>query len=43
MPQIQLHPALRFTDHYIRVVRNTDYPVNSIVQRVRSSSGTPNQ
>jgi hypothetical protein len=22
MPQVQLHPALRFTDHYIRVVKN---------------------
>jgi hypothetical protein len=33
MPQIQLHPALRFTDHFIRVVRSTDYPSGSIVQR----------
>ncbi len=33
MPQVQLHPALRFTDHFIRVVRSTDYPPGSIVQR----------
>jgi hypothetical protein len=33
MPQVQLHPALRFTDHFIRVVRATDYPPGTIVQR----------
>ena len=33
MPQIQLHPALRFTDHFIRVVRASDYPLGSIRQR----------
>lgn len=34
MPQIQLHPALHFTDHYIRVVKSSDYPAGVISRRV---------
>jgi hypothetical protein len=26
MPVVQLHPALKFTDHYIRVVSKNDRP-----------------
>jgi hypothetical protein len=33
MPQIQLHPGLRFTDHFIRVAKVSEYPTEAIVQR----------
>ncbi len=33
MPYVQLHPALRFTDHYIRVVKAGDLPADVIRQR----------
>jgi len=33
MPYVQLHPALRFTDHYIRVVKSGDLPAGVIRQR----------
>lgn len=33
MPYVQLHPALRFTDHYIRVVKPGDLPAGVIRQR----------
>ena len=33
MPQIQIHPALRFTDHYIRSVKPSDYPQGVVVER----------
>jgi hypothetical protein len=33
MPYVQLHPALRFTDHYIRVVKAGDLPQGIIRQR----------
>jgi len=33
MPYVQLHPALKFTDHFIRVVRAGDLPPSSIMQR----------
>ncbi len=33
MPYVQLHPALRFTDHYIRVVKTGDLPADAIRQR----------
>lgn len=33
MPYVQIHPALRFTDHYIRVVKPGDLPPDAIHQR----------
>jgi hypothetical protein len=33
MPYVQLHPALRFTDHYIRIVKTGDYPESLFRQR----------
>jgi hypothetical protein len=33
MPDVQLHPALRFTDHYIRVVKAGDLPAGMIAHR----------
>ncbi|MBV9499574.1 MAG: hypothetical protein JO138_09390 [Acidobacteriaceae bacterium] len=33
MPYVQLHVALRFTDHYIRVVKTGDLPADTIRQR----------
>jgi hypothetical protein len=33
MPSVQLHPALRFTDHYIRVVKTGDLPPDVIRKR----------
>jgi hypothetical protein len=33
MPYVQLHPALKFTDHYIRVVKAGDYPVELLRRR----------
>lgn len=33
MPYVQLHPALRFTDHYIGVVKAADFPAGIIRQR----------
>ena len=33
MPYVQIHPALRFTDHYIRVVKAGDLPADAIRQR----------
>lgn len=33
MPYVQLHPALRFTDHFIRVVKAGDLPQSAIRQR----------
>jgi hypothetical protein len=37
MPYVQLHPALRFTDHYIRVVKVGDLPPEVIRQRSTGS------
>lgn len=36
MPQVQLHPALRFTDHYIRIVKPGDIPPGAIRGRPAS-------
>ena len=36
MPYVQLHPALRFTDHYIRIVKAGDLPAEIV--RVRPAS-----
>jgi hypothetical protein len=33
MPYIQLHPALRFTDHYIRITKPGDLPESAIRSR----------
>ncbi len=33
MPYVQLHPGLRFTDHFIRVVKAGDLPQSAIRQR----------
>ena len=33
MPYVQLHPALKFTDHFIRVVKNGDLPSSILRQR----------
>ena len=33
MPQIQLHPAIRFTDHFIRIAKAAGYPPGRMVQR----------
>ncbi len=33
MPYVQLHPALRFTDHYIRIVKAGDLPADAIRER----------
>ena len=33
MPYVELHPALRFTDHFIRVVRPGDLPASIIRKR----------
>lgn len=33
MPYVQIHPALRFTDHYIRVVKSGDLPADAIRRR----------
>ncbi len=33
MPYVQLHPALKFTDHFIRVVKPGDLPAEVIRQR----------
>lgn len=35
MPYVELHPALHFTDHYIRVVRAGDLPAERIRQRAK--------
>jgi hypothetical protein len=40
MPYVQLHPALHFTDHYIRVVKPGDLPTS--ILRVRAT-GPMNQ
>jgi hypothetical protein len=40
MPQVQLHPALRFTDHYIHVVRSSDYPPGRVVTRAPKTRAT---
>ncbi|MFL6354167.1 MAG: hypothetical protein ACJ74Z_20275 [Bryobacteraceae bacterium] len=33
MPYVQLHPALRFTDHFIRIVKADDLPPSMVRQR----------
>ena len=33
MPYVQLHPALKFTDHFIRIVKAGDLPASVFVQR----------
>ncbi len=38
MPQVELHPALRFTDHFIRVVQRGEYPAPG---RIVARSGEP--
>lgn len=35
MPYVELHPALHFTDHYIRVVKQDDLPASTL--RVRAT------
>ena len=37
MPYVQLHPALKFTDHFIRVVKAGDLPPSTIRQRAGGS------
>jgi hypothetical protein len=37
MPYVELHPALRFTDHYIRVVKAGDLPDTTIRKRGATS------
>lgn len=37
MPYIELHPALRFTDHFIRIVRAGDVPKSLVRQREAGS------
>ena len=37
MPYVQLHPALKFTDHFIRVVKTGDLPQELIRQRASGS------
>lgn len=37
MPYVQLHPALKFTDHFIRVVKVGDLPPATIRQRATGS------
>ncbi len=38
MPYVELHPALHFTDHYIRVVKAGDYPASMMRVRAGGSS-----
>jgi hypothetical protein len=38
MPYVELHPALHFTDHDIRIVKAGDYPVSML--RVRAAGGS---
>ncbi|MGI9071745.1 MAG: hypothetical protein ACR2JB_10630 [Bryobacteraceae bacterium] len=37
MPYVQLHPALKFTDHFIRIVKVGDLPPSTIRQRTAGS------
>jgi hypothetical protein len=37
MPYVQLHPALKFTDHFIRIVKAGDLPPATIRQRAAGS------
>jgi Cytochrome c554 and c-prime len=37
MPYVQLHPALKFTDHFIRIVKVGDLPPSTIRQRAAGS------
>jgi Cytochrome c554 and c-prime len=39
MPYVQLHPALKFTDHFIRVVKPGDLP-GSILRQRETGTGT---
>jgi hypothetical protein len=41
MPYIELHPALRFTDHFIRIVRANDVPKSLVRQRDAGAEATP--
>ena len=38
MPYVELHPALHFTDHYIRIVKADDLPASTL--RIRSTSAS---
>jgi hypothetical protein len=38
MPYVQLHPALKFTDHYIRVVKPGDLPAEILARRATGST-----
>jgi hypothetical protein len=37
MPYVQLHPALKFTDHFIRVVKTGDLPASTLLRRPTES------
>lgn len=37
MPYVQLHPALQFTDHYIRIVKRGDLPEENVIIRPTGS------
>ncbi len=39
MPYVQLHPALKFTDHFIRVVKTGDLPAAILSQRPAGAGG----
>ena len=40
MPYVELHPALKFTDHYIRVVKASDYPQEMFRNRAGEGNTT---